>query len=345
MKHLFSIIFLLIVSVLFCSCKKSISYDKIQIRDNVVFEVNEAKPYTGEVVHGSLDGVKKEYVENYLNGKLEGKTIWYHDNGKKKWVINYVNGKQEGERIDYFEDGATERNCNYKNDCLVSETVYYTNGQKKFEGNFVNKKVLTTAERFEFYKANNEFVDEKELNGNVKFYEANGDIGYELTVDNNKLYNRFYKKNYPKGDAYYINKHIIPFDDIIQASIKSVAERRSLLGKPIILEKLPGVELYELVLIGSEWSECSNRQAIITFSSSEGSDNVRLFRIEIEKEASSVKKLIENTAKYFDTQGYKYVKRNPITYSKKFGDWNAEVIFGESDGVGVYAVIVDKSKK
>jgi len=302
MKHLVAIIFLLIVSFLLCSCKKSIPY-------------------------------------------VNGKTISYYDNGNKKSVDNYVDGKLDGESVSYFEDGATERICNFRNDCLVSLTSYYNNGQKKFVGHYVDKQVLTADERFKFYKEYGEFVDENELT-NVKFYEENGEIGYEVTVDNSKLFNRFYKKDF-NADAYFINKHIIPFDDYIKASIKSVAERRSLLGKPDILETLPGEELYEMVLLGPAWSwrKGYNRQAIVTFSSIEGSENVRSFKIEIDKEAESIKKLIENTVKYFDNQGYKYVKSYPITYSKKFDEWNAEVILGQSDGVPEYSVKVDKSKK
>ncbi|MBI2417428.1 MAG: hypothetical protein HYV28_05900 [Ignavibacteriales bacterium] len=322
MKRLFSISLLLFISLLFSSCKNSVPHEKIQVRNDVAYEVNQDKPYSGEVVKKSSSGVK-EREENYVNGKLEGETIWYHDNGKKKWVINYVNGKAEGERVDYFEGGETQIVSNYKNGQCVSQTRYYKNGQKMFEGKFFGGE---------------------ELAGNVKYYGENGDVNYDVTIDNNRLYNRFFWKS-SNEDAYYLNKHTIPFDDFIQASTKSAEERRNILGKPVTLEKLPGSELYELVLLGPWWENGFNMQALVNFNSVEKLDNFRMFHFEIDKDGDSIKKLIENTAKYFEEHGYAIIKREPMTFSKKFGDWKAEIVFGEHSGVLTYVVMMDKQKK
>ncbi|MCE1187618.1 MAG: hypothetical protein LWX56_00635 [Ignavibacteria bacterium] len=322
MKHLFSITLFVVISLLFCSCKNSISHDKLQVRNDIAYEVNQDKPYSGEVVKKTSGGTK-EYEENYVNGKLDGKTTWYHDNGKKSSVTNYVNGIIEGEKLEYYNDGNTQAVSNYKNGQCVSQTRFYKNGQKMFEG---------------------KFFDGEELAGNVKYYDENGAVNYDVTIDNKKLYNRFFWKS-SNEDAYYLNKHTIPFDDFIQASTKSAEERRNILGKPVTLEDLPGSELYELVLLGPRWENGFNMQVLVNFNSVEKLDNFRMFRFAIDKDGESIKKLIENTTKYFEEHGYAIIKREPMTFSKKFGDWKADILVGELSGVLTYAVMMDKQKK
>jgi len=93
----------------------------------------------------TYSGWEKEIYDNgtiwrlsqWKDGKRNGVSIWWHENGNKSMEENYKNGKRDGLETEWFENGQKELEANYKGgkqDGL--ETGWYENGQKEYNGNW-----------------------------------------------------------------------------------------------------------------------------------------------------------------------------------------------------------------
>ena len=65
--------------------------DKIEERNSIFYEVNQATPFTGLVRDIYPDGKKKSEV-NYKDGKKQGVSTEWHKDGTKKSETRYENG-------------------------------------------------------------------------------------------------------------------------------------------------------------------------------------------------------------------------------------------------------------
>ena len=146
-KKIFIIMFSILsiyylVNILFSS-KEIVSIDKIVIRNGLVYKINSNEPF---------DGISEEYYTgrnhqlgrkvNYKNGKQDGITTTWDENGQKESEGNYKNGKTDGTMTTWYENGQKESEANSKNgkrDGIV--IAWYGNGQKKVEGNSKNGKL------------------------------------------------------------------------------------------------------------------------------------------------------------------------------------------------------------
>ena len=88
-----SFITLLIILIIFPACSKPREIDKSKrhIRNNLIYCINEEKPFTGKIIEKYKNGQKQVEVE-YKDGKLNGKTIKWHENGEIKSEEMYKNG-------------------------------------------------------------------------------------------------------------------------------------------------------------------------------------------------------------------------------------------------------------
>ncbi|ASV31485.1 toxin-antitoxin system YwqK family antitoxin [Maribacter cobaltidurans] len=134
-------------------------------------EVYQVKPNTP-----TINGYYKLYDEygnlleqrSYTNNKLNGKSTTYlganeasvtyggiNSLGKISTVSNYKNGKLNGEQLRYnfSKDGKRylEFKQIYKNDKLVSNTIYFPNGQEK--------QILQIGKSYEYYENGNKFAE------------------------------------------------------------------------------------------------------------------------------------------------------------------------------------------
>ena len=79
----------------------------------VSFYSNGQKEFFAEYLNGKLDGVSQNWSEDgsliseseYSHGKLHG--IWkkYYENGNTKYKAHYFHGQKHGEEIWYYENG------------------------------------------------------------------------------------------------------------------------------------------------------------------------------------------------------------------------------------------------
>ena len=78
--------------------------------------------------------------QDYKNGKLDGKEIWWEGN-RKKYEQNYKDGEIDGVQIYWGENGLASAVNNFKNGKLHgTQTIYYKNGNKQTEENYVDGK-------------------------------------------------------------------------------------------------------------------------------------------------------------------------------------------------------------
>jgi antitoxin component YwqK of YwqJK toxin-antitoxin module len=77
---------------------------------------------------------KKTSEENYKDGKLHGLTTRWDEDGQIRVEINYENGRYHGKKTQY-RYGYKWDETNYQNGTINGKhTTFYSNGQKRFEG-------------------------------------------------------------------------------------------------------------------------------------------------------------------------------------------------------------------
>ena len=81
---------------------------------------------------------QKRYLGNYLNGKREGRWVWWYEDGQKSYERNYANGMLNGFNARWYEDGQKSYERNYANGKLVGRwTSWYKDGQKMSEFHYI----------------------------------------------------------------------------------------------------------------------------------------------------------------------------------------------------------------
>ncbi|WP_347374859.1 hypothetical protein [Aequorivita sp. Q41] len=83
------------------------------------------KDRIGAWVYYHKDSKNVMTLENYSNGKLEGKATTYYPDGKITEETLYKNGLKEGENIYYSPEGIVLKKLFYKQDQLQGSAFYY----------------------------------------------------------------------------------------------------------------------------------------------------------------------------------------------------------------------------
>ena len=86
-------------------------------------------------------------VESQYFKDIEGKMVQhgyykeYYESGKVEWEVNYLDGKLEGKSVEYYESGKVKREGNLVDGKLEGKWVsYYESGKVFIEGNIVDGK-------------------------------------------------------------------------------------------------------------------------------------------------------------------------------------------------------------
>ncbi|MBX2960169.1 MAG: hypothetical protein KF732_09455 [Flavobacteriales bacterium] len=135
------------------------------------------------------------YEENWITGKLNGKSIYFYENGNVDMELNYKAGKIDGEYSAYYRNKNLKFRVEYRNDLLWNVLGYYDE-----KGNELDYGYL------------------KDGNGYIKKYDSDGLIKEEGQVKNGlreglwKSYLKgkpFYEKTYNKGKEVGLKNVII----------------------------------------------------------------------------------------------------------------------------------------
>jgi len=129
---------ILTLSIILVGCEKTIDESELVEREDIHYQINSDKPYTGSVFSYHDNGqVKTSGI--YKKGLKGGLFEEFYENGQLLSSVNYFMGGKEGVENIYFENGNIHFINNYKNNLLtgVKET-YFENGQLKLRENYEN---------------------------------------------------------------------------------------------------------------------------------------------------------------------------------------------------------------
>ena len=103
----------------------------------------DGKPYTGFYTN-YYDRVNDQqgYIEEYYkDGKLNGLSTWWYENGQKQNEDHYKDGKLNGLSTWWYENGQKELENHYKDGKLNGLCIlWYENGQKELENHYKDGK-------------------------------------------------------------------------------------------------------------------------------------------------------------------------------------------------------------
>jgi hypothetical protein len=101
----------------------------------------------------------KKYGEHYPSGKpkvtwsagvgedgrylLDGKEIWYYENGSKQWEVTYSAGSKVGTETYWNTDGSPKWQWEYRNDGTKVWTIFRPDGKVKAESHWREDKLLS----------------------------------------------------------------------------------------------------------------------------------------------------------------------------------------------------------
>jgi antitoxin component YwqK of YwqJK toxin-antitoxin module len=124
--------------------EQAVEFDVVKKADGSMqyFEPLELSPYRGSAwgaLYYSNRNIKGLY--QLKDGKQDGLTTGWYENGEKKAEVNFKDGKQDGLTTKWYENGQKQDEGNWKDgkqDGLT--TGWYENGEKKAEVNFKDGK-------------------------------------------------------------------------------------------------------------------------------------------------------------------------------------------------------------
>ncbi len=141
MKKYISIVCVFILLVLFTSgCREhgTISLSEIEEKDGLYYRINEKKPFTGKLIDFYGED-KKKIEEFYQDGKIEGKSIYWYDNGQMKFDLTLENGN--GKKIGWYRTGQKKYEVGFRDWKANGKYIeLYKSGKKKFEVNYKSGK-------------------------------------------------------------------------------------------------------------------------------------------------------------------------------------------------------------
>ncbi|MEI6336521.1 MAG: toxin-antitoxin system YwqK family antitoxin [Methylococcaceae bacterium] len=106
---------------------------QIELKNGIAYLPDDDKPFTG-IFEENYYGTHKERETNFINGKKNGPSTWWYQNGRKWIQVTYVNEKRQGLFTTWYENGNKWIEENYldgKKDGLA--VMWYQNGQKRYE--------------------------------------------------------------------------------------------------------------------------------------------------------------------------------------------------------------------
>lgn len=135
---MFKRITIIICVIFFHSCSdKEIPFDSLVERAGLYYEVNQEKPFSGDVFK-KLENGQYTLTGSFDKGFKSGEWIEYYDNGQKRTVRNYSSeGKLNGVEEKFIESGQLISKGSFKdNQKSGLWENYYNNGSIKFKGNY-----------------------------------------------------------------------------------------------------------------------------------------------------------------------------------------------------------------
>jgi antitoxin component YwqK of YwqJK toxin-antitoxin module len=205
------ILFLLTLASFTLKAQKTVSYEKLYVKDSVVYY--KKKPFTGCSISYYPNGKIKE-IDSLKKGKLNGMLILYDSLGGYKLKATFKDNVLNGPYSDFFDDGTPYSGMminglregdwyNYSQDSIIlvhdrylnGEEIpitfkeYYENGQLKSVSNFLHdNRIGTWIVYFRSGQINVISNWENDVRqGETIEYDENGNVKCKKTFDGGSL--------------------------------------------------------------------------------------------------------------------------------------------------------------
>jgi hypothetical protein len=107
----------------------AVFHNKIEVRDELVYNKNSSTLFTGILVEWFSNGEKMSEA-NYVNGREEGLFTTWHNNGQKAYEHTRINGQLEGVMKGWHSNGMLAHETSYVNGEAGSEKSWDENGNE-----------------------------------------------------------------------------------------------------------------------------------------------------------------------------------------------------------------------
>ncbi len=105
-------------------------------RNGVIYRQGEESPFTG--VFALFMGDWIQYIETYKNGKLDGESSWYSQNGTQILLEQYQAGKLHGNQLSYYENGNPKAEVMYDKGKITGVISFSKDGKEIHKSIFNN---------------------------------------------------------------------------------------------------------------------------------------------------------------------------------------------------------------
>lgn len=132
----------LILAVGFVSvgCKREMSLEDLHELEGVYHVRGDTKPFSG-IAHETFANGQMKYSGEFRNGRLEGRTIAWHENGQKRMEAEFAHGELNGKSTRWHENGKKREETQFKNGLPHGEKrLWFANGAIRFTGRFQGGK-------------------------------------------------------------------------------------------------------------------------------------------------------------------------------------------------------------
>jgi antitoxin component YwqK of YwqJK toxin-antitoxin module len=154
--------------------------------------------YVGEMVNGEKDGKwtrwningRKKSEDNYKNGRPDGESLYYWNDGSILSIGVWKEGRQIGEHRKYFENGELNKITHYDSNGLYhgKSISWWENGKPFIERTYIHGK--ETGKSYAWWESGRLRVESEKLNGK--------DIGtttFYHNRDNNPISSKWHYEN------------------------------------------------------------------------------------------------------------------------------------------------------
>ena len=109
--------------------KEAVDLYLIEERDDLYYQTNESKPYSGwaKVMYDSGQTAR---LQRFKDGKLDGLHTLWHENGQKRTEGTYKNGKKVGLQTYWHENGQKWAELTLRDGQVISEKWWNSKGEE-----------------------------------------------------------------------------------------------------------------------------------------------------------------------------------------------------------------------
>ena len=93
--------------------EEAVEYDSLQERNDLYYQVNKTKPYSGWV-KDMYDSGQAKIIGRFKDGKPDGPAIGWYENGQKRNETTFKDGKEDGLWTSWYENGQKYNETTFK---------------------------------------------------------------------------------------------------------------------------------------------------------------------------------------------------------------------------------------